>query len=422
MTGHVRISLFWVLILILPSLAGAQLAGYRTNYAYVGNRQSKLVHLTYYHHLPDDYLRENFETLSEALEANYRPCPICFPEHPMVAGYDFERQLGISSAAMLNYYYPVPAPPEAIERVREAGARILLNWPFPLKGYNYTFSAVQSDMFKAFSCPTGIIYLTTGLLRILESEEELEMVLAHEISHIENRHAFRQFQTQFTTPRLALDAVTVSKDLDELARSLILVGYGEEAEEEADLYAQAYSMSRYKEDRGTLLLLLNKLRDISWQETRTGGGLFSGRSDMEQRISEVTATRIHMYPKNQEYWNRNESGETTARAQLIMEKINGNRLTMITAFWTKETIPLGAAGSGLLRIRLTDGEHTLPQTGITFLRKHPEDRSGFHTYVVTFETTGPTDLYAFDLRSIQRISFEKQRGLRNYETILSFTH
>ncbi|MFQ6104206.1 MAG: M48 family metalloprotease [Candidatus Glassbacteria bacterium] len=416
-----RISFLAIFLLAIVSLLEAQLAGFRTNYTYVGNKQSKLLHLTYYHHLPDDFLRENFLSLDDALEANYTKCPICFPDHPMVPGYDFERQLGISAAAILNFYYPVQAPDEVIQRVREAGTRILLNWPLPLKGYTYSFSAIESDMFKAFSCPTGFIYLTTGLLSILESDEELEMVLAHEISHIENRHAFQQSQAQFSSPRMTRDPVAVSRELDELARSLILVGYDEDAEEEADFYAQAYGISRYKEDRGTLILLLNKLRDISWQETRTGGGLFSGKSDLEKRIREIQETRIHMFPKNQTFLCRDASGVTIARAQLIMEKLDRDELTVFTAFWSKETIPLGVAGSGFLRIKTSETEQILPQKEVTFLRKHPDDERGFHTYVMTFAKKGSEDILPLDIRDVWAITFEKHQGLRNTRELLTFT-
>lgn len=417
-----KTALIAIVFLCLPQLLLAQLAGFRNNYTYVGNRQSKLLHLTYYHHLPDDYLRENHQTLDGALRAGYRKCPICFPEHPMVPGYDFERQMGISCAAVLNFYYPVTASDEVVERVRKAGKRILDNWPLPLKGYNYNFSVVESDMFKAFSCPTGFIYFTTGLLGILESEEELEIVLAHEISHIERRHAFKQYQARFSTPRLTRDALVVSKELDEMARSLILVGYEEDDEEEADFYAQAYSFSRYKEDRGTLVLLLNKLRDISWQESRTGGGLFSGKSDFELRIREISNAQLHLFPRNQFFVSRNENGTTTARAQLILQKLERETLTLITTFKSNEMIPLGSRGTGLLKLRTSDRVHLLPQKEVTFLRKHPaDDEKGFHTYIMTFEAMGQIEMFGLDLRDVQEISFEKQLGLRETRKIISFT-
>ncbi len=418
-----RTAFFLILLAVLPSLVQAQLAGFRTKYSYVGNRQSKLVHLAYYHHLPDDYLRENFEDLEEALEHGYSRCPICFPDHPMVPGYDFERQLGIAAAALVNYYYPSPAPDEVMKRVEEAGGRVLANWPFPLKGYPYEFTAVESDMFKAFSCPTGFVYLTTGLIGILESEEELEIVLAHEISHIENRHAFAQFQSRFSSPQVSQDAVALSRQIDELARSLVLVGYDEAAEEESDLYAHTYGISRYKEDRGTLVLLLNKLRDISWQEARTSGGLFSIKSDLEQRIAEIQSTRIHLFPRNQSYRQRDGDGAVKARARLIMQTLEEGALSLYASIQTKETIPLGGAGTGMLRIRTPETEHVLSQEEVTFLRKQPEDEAGFHTYLFTFTSGGEAadGLFGLDLGSVTGISFDKQQGLRNTRTVLSFT-
>lgn len=412
-----------ILLFAFPAMLGAQLAGYRSNYTYVGNRQSKLVHLTFYHHLPDDYLRENFDSLDAARGAGYQTCPICFPRHPMVAGYDFERQLGISAAALVNYYYPRSAPVQVIHRLEEAAKRVLESWPFPLKGYSYSFSVIESDMFKAFSCPTGFIYLTTGLLSILESDEELEMVLAHEISHVEERHAFQQFQSKFSSPQLTRDAVAVSRELDELARSLVLVGYDEEAEEEADFYAKAYGIARYKEDRGTLVLLLNKLKDISWQEARTSGGLFSSRSNLENRIQEIVDTKIHLFPRGQYFMSRDKNGEERAKALLILQKLTRDDLSLYVSFQSKEMIPLGTAGSGFLRIKTMETEQLLPLGKVTFLRKPSEEETEYHTYLMTFEARGPASegLFSMDLRDVRGISFEKQQELSASRTILSFT-
>jgi hypothetical protein len=341
----------------------------------------------------------------------------------MVAGYDFERQLGISAAALVNYYYSRPAPLQVIERLEDAGRRVLESWPFPLKGYTYVFSAVDSDMFKAFSCPTGFVYLTTGLLSILESDEELEMVLAHEISHVEDRHAFQQFQSRFSSPQLTRDAVAVSRELDDLARSLVLVGYDEGAEEEADFYAKAYGVARYREDRGTLVLLLNKLRDISWQEARTSGGLFSSRANAENRIAEINGTRVHLFPKDQTFTSREKDGEEKARAQIVLQKLTGDDLSFFVTFWSREMIPLGTAGSGFLRIKTTETEHICSLGEVSFLRKATEEETGYHTYFMTFEVSGPTSeaLFGIDLRNVQGIVFEKQQELSTARTVLSFT-
>lgn len=50
----------------------------------------------------------------------------------------------------------------------------------------YRFGIIDTDEINAFACPGGYIFVTTGLLKILNNENELASVLAHEIGHIEH--------------------------------------------------------------------------------------------------------------------------------------------------------------------------------------------------------------------------------------------
>ncbi len=55
-----------------------------------------------------------------------------------------------------------------------------------------TFTLVNSDVVNAFAVPGCYIYVTRGLMGIVNSEAELGAVLSHEIGHIVGRHAQRQ--------------------------------------------------------------------------------------------------------------------------------------------------------------------------------------------------------------------------------------
>ena len=46
----------------------------------------------------------------------------------------------------------------------------------------------RGDEINAYAAPGGNVMVTTGLYRIIENEEQLAAVLAHEIAHITLKH------------------------------------------------------------------------------------------------------------------------------------------------------------------------------------------------------------------------------------------
>jgi predicted Zn-dependent protease len=57
--------------------------------------------------------------------------------------------------------------------------------------FDFNFFVVQDDRINAFALPGGYIGVNAGLLLASESESELAGVLAHEISHVTQRHIAR---------------------------------------------------------------------------------------------------------------------------------------------------------------------------------------------------------------------------------------
>jgi predicted Zn-dependent protease len=99
------------------------------------------------------------------------------------------------------------------------------------KAIRYRFYVVDSAMINAFALPGGGIYITTGMLKFLESEAELAAILGHEISHLDLRHCIERLQYELAARKI------VGKDLAMIARlgyTLIQVGFNEQQELEAD--------------------------------------------------------------------------------------------------------------------------------------------------------------------------------------------
>ncbi len=55
----------------------------------------------------------------------------------------------------------------------------------------WRFAVLDTDSVNAFAVPGGYVFVTRGLLLLMRDESELAGVLAHEISHVTERHALK---------------------------------------------------------------------------------------------------------------------------------------------------------------------------------------------------------------------------------------
>ena len=161
---------------------------------YIGNLESRTLHVRGANHLPVTAAREPFHRAADAIDAGYHQCGVCFLPTPDVADYATERSLAMLSLQQVRAaYYPDPDADRQAD-VERVGRRVLAEWPVPLKGYRYRFQVADAEDINAFAVPTGYIFVTSGLLEALETEEELAAILAHEIAHVESRHSYRMWR------------------------------------------------------------------------------------------------------------------------------------------------------------------------------------------------------------------------------------
>ena len=105
-----------------------------------------------------------------------------------------EAELGKILLAQINRALPVSTDPELRSYFQSLGTRLIsgsLNSNFP-----YYFRLVFDNRINAFAMPGGVVVVNSGLLLLSESESELASVVAHEISHVSQRHIARRFSRQ----------------------------------------------------------------------------------------------------------------------------------------------------------------------------------------------------------------------------------
>ncbi|WP_340200857.1 M48 family metalloprotease [Ascidiimonas sp. W6] len=59
----------------------------------------------------------------------------------------------------------------------------------------FRFYVIDNEVPNAMAFPNGMIFINTGLLKIMENEAQLATVLGHEIAHITHEHGAKRFKT-----------------------------------------------------------------------------------------------------------------------------------------------------------------------------------------------------------------------------------
>jgi beta-barrel assembly-enhancing protease len=87
---------------------------------------------------------------------------------------------------------------------------------------------------NAFCTPGGYIYVYTGILKFLDSEDQFAGVLGHEIAHADMRHSTRQMTTMFGVQML-VDVLAGDKAaLKQVTNALVGLKFSRKHETEAD--------------------------------------------------------------------------------------------------------------------------------------------------------------------------------------------
>jgi beta-barrel assembly-enhancing protease len=126
-------------------------------------------------------------------------------------------------------YYPAASDPAAEARVRSIGGKLT---PYVRRtGMQYRFHAVESPQINAFAIPGGHVFVFTGMLGFVQSDDELASILGHEITHIDLRHCIERYQYELALRKIGLQDLGRAA---EIARLPLTIGYRKYQEQEAD--------------------------------------------------------------------------------------------------------------------------------------------------------------------------------------------
>ena len=167
-------------------------------------------------------------------------------------------------------------------------------------GYRWRFAAIKSDAVNAFAAPGGYVLVSVGLLKILESEDELAFVLAHEAVHVHRKHHYNVVKRQRLVDQAAQSLQSMDKDndlsvLSNLSGQMYARGLDKGAEYEADrLGVEAMTQAGY--DPAAAISVLEKLMALQGSDPRAEL-LFSTHPSPASRIDQLLAAGIDKLPR-----------------------------------------------------------------------------------------------------------------------------
>lgn len=154
----------------------------------------------------------------------------------------------------------------------------------------WTFIILDSDSTNAFAAPGGYIHITRGALAVMKDEAELAGVLAHEITHVTEKHTIKGIQ-KMKGIEIAGDETSLSGNsqlLDKVAEKAteaLLQGFGRAEELEADEGGVELAADCHYSPQG-LVEFLETLQE-RYASRQQRAGLFASHPETQERLDKL---------------------------------------------------------------------------------------------------------------------------------------
>jgi predicted Zn-dependent protease len=194
---------------------------------------------------------------------------ILFPQVAGCISVKEEEELSHEFMKVVFKKFKLIKAPVIVNYVNEIGQKIVS--AYPSQPFKYRFYVIKEDSYNAFASPAGHIFINSGLIEAMESEEELAGLISHEIAHVHLRHISQKIERSKKIGIATLAGIVAGVLLGsgEVAVGAAAAGqtaalaYSREDEAEADQVGLEY-LNRAGYSAEGLLLVLKKMRGKQW--------------------------------------------------------------------------------------------------------------------------------------------------------------
>lgn len=211
-----------------------------------------------------------------------------------------EEQLAREFIRVVANNFDLIEDPMIVGYVNRVAQKILIH--VPPQPFKFHFYVIKEDVYNAFAIPAGHIFINSGLMAAMESEDELAGILAHEISHVVFRHISQRIERAKKIDMATLAGVVAgifigAASKDPAAVGALTVGsaaagatahlaYSREDEIQADQFGLSF-MTKAGYNPSALQNVLKKIRGKQWFGTKEIPSYMMTHPALEDRIAQI---------------------------------------------------------------------------------------------------------------------------------------
>jgi len=162
---------------------------------------------------------------------------------------DKEKRMGAAIAKKVDKKFDEVDDPLVQKRFEEIGQRIVAVTDMPDLGWHFKVlkpgKGPEEAYYNAFALPGGYAYMFEPLMEMLETDDKIAAVIAHEIAHITKRHAVDRLKKALGVNALMLLGLFTARSGRDVAKANhalthLMTAYSREDEFEADKISVKY--------------------------------------------------------------------------------------------------------------------------------------------------------------------------------------
>ena len=173
--------------------------------------------------------------------------PVTGEKQRVSLSVDQEIALGLQSAPQMVQEMGGESPdPNKSAMINKIGNNVVAKTEAANSPFKFQFHLLADrQTINAFALPGGQVFITTGLLDLLKSEDQIAGVFGHEIGHVINRHSSEQMAKQELTQQLVQATQVASGGYDrgmisQYIGQVVGLKYSRNDELEADKFGVKY--------------------------------------------------------------------------------------------------------------------------------------------------------------------------------------